>query len=128
MDKDLRIASSLQCPADTDFLRLRVSVQYPLWWQLTKPSFTFVEIGREDGTYTSFPILINPNQLNEVWVYPWENRQLTNYLAPSVDGWRIGDRAPITTVWLRFKAMDFFSVAPTSIRVDDLSAVTLSLR
>jgi len=127
LHKSLKISTSLHSPPDMDLLRLRITVQYPFWWRFSKPSHTFVEIVREDGSYSSLPILVRPNRPHEIWIYPWEDRQLANYLAPNVETWRIGDRAPIKQLRLRFETMDFLSVTPVKMVVNDLSAITLSL-
>lgn len=127
LNKDLVVASSLRWPADADFLRLRVTVQYPFWWKLSKPSNALIELRRGDGSYVAIPVLIPPNTPSEIWVFPWDEQQLARYFAPGAETWRTSDRAPITEVRLRFEPMDFLSVAPSKVVVDNLSIASVTL-
>ena len=127
LHKSLRIGTSLQCPPDMDFLRLRITVRYPLWWRLLKPSQAFIEIQREDASYSIFPVLVRPNVSHEVWIYPWDDSQLEYYFAPNPETWRKGDRPAITAIRVRFEPWDFMSVAPLEMSVQGFSAITLSL-
>lgn len=126
--KSIRIGTAFHCPSDMDFLRLRLVVHYPFWWRLSKPSYAFIEILREEGSYSRFAVLISPNEPSEIWIFPWNNQYLSHYFASSAEAWRLGERPSVRELRLRFDAMDFMSAAPITMTVGDLSAITLTLK
>ena len=126
LDKEIKFAEDLSWPQNADFLRLRLTLRYPLWWSLAKPSQISIIVHRADGSREAFKVIVEPNRSCEVWIFPWDKHQLMNYFSPRWRGWRVGQRSPLVDVGVIVHRMDWFSVAPSQIDLQELDAVTLS--
>jgi hypothetical protein len=115
-------------PADYDFLKLRLRVDYPLWWRLTKPASPSITIRHADGSEKTFRIALPPNTATDLWIYPWDESQLRNYFDSDEAAWRIGrPRAPVSAVSLQFQRLDWLSATPERLRIYTVDAVRLRL-
>ncbi|MGC2108775.1 MAG: hypothetical protein WA655_04615, partial [Candidatus Korobacteraceae bacterium] len=54
-------------PVGADFLRLRLTVHYPIWWKLRKPERIQLEIVRADGSRELQWFVLPPGISSEVW-------------------------------------------------------------
>ena len=126
--RGLGLAERLFWPADADLVKLSLVVRYPLWWHVLKPTHVVVGLGFADGTEKNTLVVIAPNRQSTIWIYPWRDSDLQNYFSADESAWRAaGSRTPVTKLWITMDRRDLFSVNPTSIRVDGLQAVKLSL-
>jgi hypothetical protein len=115
-------------PERSDFLRIRLKVRYSFWWMLRKPSFANVTLLRSDRTEETFHALVKPNTAMDLWIYPWDDRQLGDYFDASEAHWRDGrPRAPVSSIEFSFRRMDNFSVVPFSLEIQSIDAVRLRL-
>jgi hypothetical protein len=114
-------------PADADFLRLRLTVRYGVWWKLRKPERLQLEITRADGSSDSRCFIAQPNVSNEVWLYPWSQGDLANYLAADEGRWRTTPRPAITRLRMVVTPLDWVSVAPDAIVLEAADAVRISM-
>ena len=115
-------------PSDgADFLRLRITVRYSLWWKLRKPARLVLEIERADASDDLKPFIVQPNVPSEVWFYPWDDADLAHYFDPDENHWRLGARPAITHLRLLVMPFDWVSVQPDVIEVQSADAVRLAL-
>ena len=68
------------CPADADFLRLRLTVRYGVWWKIRKPEKMQLEVTWADGNKELRWFIVQPNVSNDIWLYPWKAGDLVRYL------------------------------------------------
>lgn len=115
-------------PENADFLKLKLTVGYAIWWQILKPSRLTVDVQLADGTHKITPVVVQPNQASEIWIYPWHETQLTRYFSDNPVDWRDPALAtPVSRLALRVTPIDWLSVIPSSIRVESVEAVGLAL-
>jgi hypothetical protein len=114
-------------PLGADFLRLRLTVRFPFWWKLRKPSRMQVEITRTDGSIELRRFLIQPNAPMEVWFYPWSQPDLVRYFEPDDSNWRSTPRPAITRLRILTTPLDWVSVAPDAIVVEEADAVRVAM-
>ena len=115
-------------PENADFLKLRLTVRYAIWWKILKPSRLIVEVQLADGSHKVRPVVVQPNQASEIWIYPWRETQLTRYFSANPADWRDPALAtPVSRLALRVIPIDWLSVMPSSIRVESVEAVGLGL-
>jgi hypothetical protein len=115
-------------PADYDFLKLRMRVDYPIWWRLTKPAAPSITIRHADGSEKTIRIALPPNTTSELWIYPWDESHLLNYFDSDETAWRIGrPRASVSAVFLQFQRLDWLSATPARVGVYAVEAVRLGL-
>ena len=114
-------------PGGFDFLRLRLTVHYPLWWKLRKPERLQLEISRADGSREFQWMLIQPNVATDVWFYPWEAPDLAAYFSADEKQWRPNSRSAIIGLRLWATPLDWVSQQPEAITVEAADAVRLSL-
>ncbi|MCI0353113.1 MAG: hypothetical protein L0Z53_27150, partial [Acidobacteriales bacterium] len=69
----------LHWPDDCDLLRLRLRVSYPSWWRVTKPAALSVIIGLADNSEKTIRAVVPPNEIADLWIYPWDEAQLLRY-------------------------------------------------
>ena len=67
--------------AGADFVKLRLRVEYPPWWKLRKPSQLTLQMSFADGSEKSSRFVIEPNRTSDVWVYPWDDKEMGRYFA-----------------------------------------------
>jgi hypothetical protein len=112
---------------DTDFLRLRITVHYSLWWKLRKPTRLVLEIERADSSDDQKSFLVQPNVPSEVWFYPWDDIDLAHYFDAEESRWRTGSRPAIVHLRLLVMPLDWVSVQPDMIEVQSVDAVRMSM-
>jgi len=110
---------------DYDFLRIRLTVRYPLWWKILKVPATQLRIRFEDGEERLIFAIVQPNHPSEIWIYPWEGSQLSNYFSSHSSQWRAGSRPRIRSLSLRFLQMDWISAHPSWVSVQNVETIKL---
>src|SRR5581483_2582558 len=75
-------------PAGADFLKLQLRVNYPPWWKVRKPSRLNLQISFADGKEKSVGFVIEPEHSGEIWVYPWDEKEMGRYFSPDESQWR----------------------------------------
>jgi len=119
---------SIRWPSDgADFIRLRIKVQYSLWWKLRKPSRLMLEIEHADGSKEQKPFIVEPNVSSEIWFYPWDDAELAHYFDGDEAKWRIGSRPAVTRLCLLVMPLDWVSVQPDAIEVQAADAVKFDM-
>jgi hypothetical protein len=111
-----------------DFLKLRVRLNYPFWWRVRKPSKLTLRIFLADGSGRSLEFVVEPNRTSDVWIYPWDDRQLGSYFQANESEWRPYSQPPVVGMQLFITPFDWISVVPESIGVEEVDAVRVSLR
>jgi hypothetical protein len=111
-----------------DFLKLRVRLTYPFWWRVRKPSKLTLRIFLADGSGRSLEFVVEPNRTSDVWIYPWDDRQLGSYFQANESEWRPYSQPPVVGMQLFITPFDWISVVPESIGVEEVDAVRVSLR
>lgn len=115
-------------PAENvDFLRLRLTVHYSFWWRSRKPARLMLDIERADLSHAQKAFIVKPNGSSEVWFYPWDDAELSQYFNPDVNQWRLGPRPAITHLRLLVMPLDWVSVQPDTIEVQAADAVRVSM-
>ena len=114
-------------PTGSDFLRLRLTVRYGVWWKLRKPERMQIEITRADGSSELRWFVIQPNVSSEIWFYPWSPPDLVHYLDPDEANWRTTPRPSITRLRIVATPLDWVSVTPDTIVLEAADAVRLEL-
>jgi hypothetical protein len=116
-------------PGDSDFLKLRLRIDYSFWWRLRKPVRMIVQVQHADGSEKTMRAVTQPNTLSDLWIYPWDDAQLGSYFDREEKLWRMGQpRSPVTAVQITFERIDWVSVIPSSINIQSLEAVSLRLQ
>ncbi|MGC2112121.1 MAG: hypothetical protein WA655_21565 [Candidatus Korobacteraceae bacterium] len=114
-------------PSGFDFIRLRLTVRYPVWWKLRKPERLQLEIIRADGTRDFQWMVVPPNAVTEVWFYPWDAPELAAYFDADQSRWRLNSRSPITGLRLWATPLDWVSQQPEAITIHAADAVRLTM-
>lgn len=113
-------------PDHGQFLKLDLTVRYPLWWHLLKPCRLTVDVALADGTHKLAVALAEPNKETEVWIYPGEEAQLRNYFSGNSGDWRgAAPPIPISHIALWLDPIDWLSVKPTGIAIRDVQVVQI---
>jgi hypothetical protein len=76
-----------------------------------------------DGSQKSAGIVVEPNRAAEVWVYPWDDKEMGSYFSGDESQWRPGNRAALTGMKLLITPYDWISVVPRSVTVESIEAV-----
>ncbi|HTV65568.1 MAG TPA: hypothetical protein VMD98_08190 [Bryocella sp.] len=108
-----------------DFVRLRLKVDYPVWWRLRKPSKLTLEFSFDDGTDKSITFLTQPGHLSDVWIYPWDAATMACYFYADGRPCRQKSRPAVTDMKLVVHPYDWISVIPSTITVEKIEAVTM---
>jgi hypothetical protein len=114
-------------PSGFNFVRLRLTVHYPVWWKLRKPERLQLEISRADGTRDFQWMMVQPNVATDVWFYPWDAPDLANYFSGDESRWRLNSRSAIIGLRLWATPLDWVSQQPEAITIDAADAVRISL-
>ena len=114
-------------PAGSDFLRLRLTARYGIWWKLRKPERMQMEITRADGSSELRWFVIQPNVSSEIWFYPWSPPDLVRYLDADESRWRTAPRPAITRLRILATPLDWVSVAPDAIVLEAADAVRIDM-
>ena len=112
--------------SDLDFLRIDVKADYSVWWRLLRPSSIVVRIRFDNGLERNVYAIVQPDHRDEIWIYPWEQAQLSNYFLSDPTQWRLGLRPRIQSLSLHCEPKDWIAVAPSRITIQDVRAVKLS--
>ncbi len=111
-----------------DFLKLRLRLKYPLWWQVTKPSRLTLRMTFDDKSEKSIQFLVQPNRTSDVWFYPWDDRTMIGYFSAKPAQWRLGPPRPSpTTLALIIDPFDWVSATPSSVNIESVEAIRLSM-
>ena len=108
-----------------DFIRLRMTVRYPIWWKLRKPERLQLEIARADGTRELQSFIVQPNIATDVWSYPWDAGDLAGYFSADGSRWRPPARSSIIGLRILATPLDWISQQPESISIESAEAVRL---
>ncbi len=115
-------------PAEgADFLKLRLRVDYPIWWRVRKPSCLTLVMSFADGSRKPIQFVLQPGHTADIWVYPWDDSRMGSYFAPNEAEWRKEDRPSLIDVQLLITPFDWISVVPDSVTVEAVEAVRVSL-
>ena len=114
-------------PSGADFLRLRMNVRYGPLWKVRKPERMQLEITRADGSSDVKTFVVEPNVSSEVWFYPWNDSELSQYFGADEMQWRMGTRSAITRLRLLVTPWDWVSQQPESVTIESADAVTVSM-
>ena len=110
-----------------DFLKLRLRLEYPWWWQLRKPSKLTLRIAFDDGTQKSIQFVVPPNHTTDVWFYPWDDRTTIGYFSANPALWRLGPRPTVTALTLMIDPFDWISVTPRNLSIASVEAIRLGM-
>ncbi len=113
-------------PAGFDFIRLRMTVRYPLWWKLRKPERLQLEITRADETRELQSFILQPNISTDVWFYPWSAADLAGYFDADETQWRPPSRPSIVGLRVIATPLDWVSQQPETISIESVEAVRLA--
>ncbi len=111
---------------DWDFIKISLQAKYPWWWKLSKPSIFVVWLHFDHGPDRSIPAIVQPNHPYEIWVYPWEQAGLVNYFSPNSKDWRAASRPHLQAISLQCVPIDWLSVAPSQVTIEDVQTIKLS--
>jgi hypothetical protein len=119
---------SVRWPSEgADFLKLRLRVDYPVWWRLRKPSCLTLVMLFADGSRKPIQMVLQPGRTTDIWVYPWDDSGMANYFSADEADWRTGNRPALTDLQLLITPFDWISVVPNSVTVESVEAVRVSL-
>jgi hypothetical protein len=111
-----------------DFLKFRFRASYPFWWKMRKPSALTLQMSFADGSHKSVQFLVEPNHDSNVWVYPWDEKEMGRYFSNDESQWRSGSRPALTSLQLNVSPFDWVSVVPESASIGEVESVRLDLR
>ena len=111
-----------------DFLKLRLKVSYPFWWQLGKPSKLALQLVFADGSNRTIVFLVEPNHSNDIWVFPWQPEAMATYFLDDQAQWHPAIRPALVSLNLVVQPYDWISTRPNKILVEKVEAVTLDLK
>ncbi len=119
----------MRWPSDgADFLKLQLWIDYPIWWRVRKPSCLTLEMFFADGSRKPIQLRSPPNQATDIWVYPWEEKDMMSYFSPDLGQWRKPNRPALTGLRLLVTPFDWISVVPNSVSVKSIEAIQVGLR
>lgn len=115
-------------PDHGEFLKLDLTIHYPLLWHLLKPCSLTLDVEFADGTHKLAVVLAEPNKETALWIYPGDEFQLRNYFSDNPEDWRAAATPiPVSRMALWLDPIDWLSVAPTSITIRDVQVVNVTL-
>lgn len=114
--------------AGADFVKLRLRLDYPLWWKLRKPSQLSLQMSFADGSEKSSRFVIEPNCASDIWLYPWDDKEMGRYFAQDESQWRLNGRPALVGLELRITPFDWISVRPSSVRIESVEGVRVGLQ
>jgi hypothetical protein len=114
-------------PSDgADFLKLRLRIDYPVWWRMRKPSCLTLEMYFADGSRKPMQLAVPPNQATDIWVYPGDEKDMVSYFSSDQTQWR-PNRPALTGLRLLVTPYDWISVVPNSVSVESIEAIQVGL-
>lgn len=111
-----------------DFIKMRLRVDYPAWWRIRKPSKLACSLSFADGSEKTIAFVVQPDHLSDIWIYPWDAREMGNYFSDDAGQWRRDSRSALTRLKLLLNPYDWISVIPNSVTVENIEAVKLQTR
>ena len=119
----------MQTAAAPDFLRVRLRLDYPVWWRLLKPGRIIFHVRHADGGEKRVPVMVQPGRDYEIWIYPWADSEIAMYFAADEHMWRgTNSRSPVTGVSVELLNQDWASVSPRRMELVEVDAITLKAR
>lgn len=112
-------------PNDADFLKLTMTMHYPIYWKLLKPAQVTIIVRLADGSEKQTKAVLRPNSSNEVWVYPWGEEGLGGFFYPAPPWPRAVLPPTVVGINIRIARFDWISVMPTRLIVSRAEAVSL---
>jgi hypothetical protein len=119
---------TVEWPEGADFLKLRMTIGYPFTWRLRKVSQLSIFLQLADGSVKQVNIVVAPDTPTDVWLYPWDETQLSAFFSSSETDWHMKKRPPVTGVRLYIKKYDWYSQLPTRVTVQAADAVRLEMK
>ncbi|MGC2109247.1 MAG: hypothetical protein WA655_06990 [Candidatus Korobacteraceae bacterium] len=113
--------------AGADFLKFRIRLKYPVWWKMRKPSALSLRTSFADASEKIIQFVAEPNRDSEVWVYPWDEKEMGGYFSDDESRWRGGNRPAITRLQLLVTPLDWISVVPISVKISSVKAVRVAM-
>ena len=112
-----------------DFIRLEDRFKYPISWMLGKPAAVAVLLQLSDGSVKVAHVVLPPNRDTELWIFPWDEADLSRYFLPDPQQWRESSVRPaVTRLAISVVPYDAISVLPSAIEVRKVQAVSLALQ
>ena len=116
-------------PAEgSDFLKLRLRVDYPIWWGVRKPSCLTLLMSFADGSQKPIQFVLQPGRATDIWVYPWAEADMAEYFSADQAQWRTKNRPALTGLQLLVTPFDWISVVPNGVAVESIEAVQVDLQ
>lgn len=114
--------------AGADFIKTRLRLNYPLWWRMRKPSKLAFRLTFADGSERTIQFVVQPDHLSDIWIYPWDAREMGTYFSDDAGQWRRDNRPTLTSLKLLVNPYDWISVIPNSITMEKIEAVKLQMK
>lgn len=111
-----------------DFLKLRLRVDYPVWWRMRKPSCLTLKMSFADGSQKALQFVLQPDQISDIWIYPWQEEEMGRYFGADQNQWRAPNRPAPTKLELLVTPFDWISVVPNRVTVESIAAVRVDLQ
>ena len=115
----------LSWPQQADFVKLRLTLHYSPFWKVRKPSQIAVEVELADGSRKRTQVIAPPNTPCDIWVYPWKEEDLADYLDADAANWRKHAGPPVVRVRIIFERNDWFAMMPDRVTVEGGESVAL---
>ena len=116
-------------PAEgADFLKFRLHAVYPPWWRARKPSRLVFDLSFADGSTKSVEFLAEPNRSSDIWIYPWDDKSMDRYFSTDATQWRAANRPAVTGLKLHITPLDWISVLPSKVTIEEVNAVRVDLQ
>jgi hypothetical protein len=117
----------VQWPSDgADFIKLRIRVDYPLWWRMRKPSCLTLDMTFADGKHKLVRFVVPPGRATDVWVYPWDDADMGRYFWAHQSDWPARNRVALAKLQLLVTPFDWISVVPDKVTIESVEAVQLT--
>lgn len=111
-----------------DFIKARLRVNYPLWWRIRKPSKLALSLAFADGSQKTIAFVLQPDHLSDIWIYPWDAREMGDYFSDDSGQLQRDSRPALTGLKLLVNPYDWISVIPNSVTVENIEAVKLQMK
>jgi hypothetical protein len=109
-----------------DLLKVRLKVNYPLWWRLRKPSKLSLKISFADGSEKAVNFVVQPNQTSDIWIYLWDDTEMGRYFLADQSKWESESHPAISGLKLLIAPFDWISVVPDGVAIERVEAVRLA--
>jgi hypothetical protein len=109
---------------DTDFLRLRVTLQAPFWWRLRKPERLQLLLRYADGSSSLQWFVVPPNVATDVWFFARKHSE-ANYFDADPAHWRRGPDSAVVSLKMLITPLDWASQQPSAVTIESADAVSV---